>query len=59
MVNIIPEVEIFQHYKSLNACLLNNKSILLSESLSGTHLDIFDKENNFIYFENKKNNTLF
>ena len=53
-VNLIPEVYIFEHLQSLNVCLLNNKSILLSKSLEGTNLDIFNENKGFIYSQNKR-----
>ena len=53
-VNLIPEVNIYEHLQSLNVCFLNNKSILLSKSFEGTYLDIFDKNNGFIYSQNKR-----
>ena len=53
-INLLPEVYIYEHLQSLNVCLLNHKSILLSKSLEGTHLDIFDKNKGFIYSQNKR-----
>ena len=32
-INLLPEVYIYEHLQSLNVCLLNHKSILLSKSL--------------------------
>ena len=53
-INLLPEVYIYKHLQSLNVCLLNHKSILLSKSLEGTNLDIFDENKGFIYSQNKR-----
>ena len=55
----IPNIPIFYIYKKVNCCLLNKNSILLSNSLEGTYLDIFIKNNNFIYEDAKKMTVVF
>ena len=57
--NLIPNLPIFDIYKKVKCCLLNKNSILLSDSLEGTYLDIFSKNNNFIYEDAKKMITIF
>ena len=55
----IPNIPIFNIYKSINCCLLNKNSILLSNFLEGTYLDICSKNNNFIYADINKLTTVF
>jgi hypothetical protein len=53
-INFIPNIQIFKHYKEINVCLINHKSILFSESLVGTYLDIIHKDNYPLYSGPKK-----
>ena len=59
-VKIIPNVEIFKHYQSINVCLLNNKSILLTEIFKGIYsegkdvMHIFDTNGDNLLINNNK-----
>ena len=55
----IPNLPIFNLYESCNCCLLNKNSILFSQFLEGTYLDIFSENNDFIYAQNRKIMTIF
>ena len=53
-INPIPNIYFFSVYKSVNCCLLNRNSILLSQSFEETYLDFFSEKNDFIYSKNNK-----
>jgi len=59
-VSPFPNIPIFDIYnKKVNCCVLNKSSILLSNFLEGTYLDIFSKNNNFMYEDAMKMITIF
>ena len=51
----VSSIPAFNIYKDINFCILNKNSILFSESLKDTYLDIFSETNDFIYSSKLKN----